>query len=82
MEKDGIDLSYIGKDTFNKNILQLKNDKKLLKLLSQNIQSFIDSIDENRKSLKKIIKELAKNSPMDHPFCFLRKYFKYTIFVS
>ena len=74
MEKDGIDLSYIGKDTFNKNILQLKNDKKLLKLLSQNIQSFIDSIDENRKSLKKIIKELAKNSPMDHPFCFLRKF--------
>ena len=73
MESGVIDLSYIGKDTFSKNISQLKNDKKLLKILSQNIQSFINSIDDNKVSLKKIIKELGKFSPMDHPFGFLKK---------
>jgi len=74
MEDGVIDLFYIGKDTFSKNISQLKNDKKLLKIFSQNIQTFINSIDDNKKSLKKIIKEMGKYSPMDHPFCFLKKF--------
>jgi hypothetical protein len=39
----------------SKNISQLKNDKKLLKIFSQNIQSFINTIDDNKKTLKKII---------------------------
>ena len=37
MKNRVIDLPYIGKDTYNINILQLKNDKKLLKLYFQNI---------------------------------------------
>lgn len=74
MENGVIDLFYIGKDTFSKNISQLKNDKKLLKIFSQNIQSFINTIDDNKKTLKKIIKEMEKYSPMDHPFCFLKKF--------
>jgi methyl-accepting chemotaxis protein len=74
MKNRVIDLPYIGKDTYNINILQLKNDKKLLKLYFQNIESFINSFDDNKKLLKKIIKELDKYSPMDHPFCFLKKF--------
>ena len=54
--------------------MQLKNDKKLLKLYSQNIQLLINSINDNRNSLKKAMKEMDKYSPMDHPFCFLKKF--------
>ena len=74
MKNNGIDLSYIGKDSFNINILQLKNDRKLLKIYSNNIQSFINSIDDNKKILKKLMKEIDKYSPMDHYFSFLKKF--------
>ena len=74
MEIHPIDVSNIGRETFNINIMQLKNDKKLLKLYSQNIQLLINSINDNRNSLKKAMKEMDKYSPMDHPFCFLKKF--------
>ena len=74
MKNEGIDLSYIGRDTFNINILQLKNDKKLLKLFLQEIQSFLNSIDEHNKVLKKLIMEIDKYSPMDHIFNYMKKF--------
>ena len=74
MKNEGIDLSYIGRDTFNINILQLKNDKKLLKLFLQEIQSFLNSIDEHNKVLKKLILEIDKYSPMDHIFNYMKKF--------
>ena len=85
MKNEGIDLSYIGKDTFTINISQLKNDKKLLKLYSQDIQLFINSIDDHNKLLKKIIVEIDKYSPMDHTFNFMKKFqiiikFQYSYF--
>ena len=74
MKNEGIDLSYIGRDTFNINILQLKNDKKLLKIYIQEIQSFLISIDEHNKVLKKLIMEIDKYSPMDHIFNYMKKF--------
>ena len=74
MENVGIDLFSIGKETFSKNIVQLKNDKKLLKLLSQNIQLFIKSIEDNKNFLKKISNEINKYSPIDRTFCFIKKF--------
>ena len=74
MENVGIDLFSIGKETFSKNIVQLKNDKKLLKLLSQNIQLFIKSIEDNKNFLKKISNEINKYSPIDRTFCFTKKF--------
>ena len=74
MKNEGIDLSYIGRDTFNINILQLKNDKKLLKIYIQEIQSFLNSIDEHNKVLKKLIMEIDKYSPMDHIFNYMKKF--------
>ena len=72
MKNEVIDLSYIGKDTFNFNISQLKNDKKLLKLYFQNIQLFMNAIEEHNKLLKKIIMEIDKYSPMDHTFNYMK----------
>ena len=74
MKNEGIDLSYIGRDTFNINILQIKNDKKLLKIYLQEIQSFLNSIDEHNKVLKKLIMEIDKYSPMDHIFNYMKKF--------
>ena len=58
MKNNGIDLSYIGRDSFNINILQLKNDRKLLKIFSNNIQSFINSVGDNKKILTYIFPNL------------------------
>jgi hypothetical protein len=74
MKNEFIDLSYIGKDTFNFNISQLKNDKKLLKLYFQNIQLFMNAIEDHNKLLKKIIMEIDKYSPMDHIFNYMKKF--------
>lgn len=74
MKNEVIDLSYIGKDTFNFNISQLKNDKKLLKLYFQNIQLFMNAIEDHNKLLKKIIMEIDKYSPMDHIFNYMKKF--------
>ena len=74
MKNEVIDLSYIGKDTFNFNISQLKNDKKLLKLYFQNIQLFMNAIEDHNKLLKKIIIEIDKYSPMDHIFNYMKKF--------
>lgn len=69
-----IDLPNIGKDTFSLNISQLKNDRKLLKIYSHNIETFLNSIDDCKKSLNKILKDISKYSPMDHPFSFFKKF--------
>ena len=74
MKNEVIDLSYIGRDTFNFNISQLKNDKKLLKLYFQNIQLFMNAIEDHNKLLKKIIMEIDKYSPMDHIFNYMKKF--------
>ena len=74
MKNEVIDLSYIGKDTFNFNISQLKNDKKLLKLYFQNTQLFMNAIEDHNKLLKKIIMEIDKYSPMDHIFNYMKKF--------
>ena len=74
MKNEVIDLSYIGKDTFNFNISQLKNEKKLLKLYFQNIQLFMNAIEDHNKLLKKIIMEIDKYSPMDHIFNYMKKF--------
>ena len=74
MKNEGIDLSYIGRDTFNFNISQLKNDKKLLKLYLQNIQLFMKAIDDHNKLLKKLIMDIDKYSPMDHTFNYMKKF--------
>ena len=74
LKNEVIDLSYIGKDTFNFNISQLKNDKKLLKLYFQNIQLFMNAIEDHNKLLKKIIMEIDKYSPMDHIFNYMKKF--------
>ena len=74
MKNEVIDLYYIGKDTFNFNISQLKNDKKLLKLYFQNIQLFMNAIEDHNKLLKKIIMEIDKYSPMDHIFNYMKKF--------
>ena len=74
MKNEVIDLSYIGKDTCNFNISQLKNDKKLLKLYFQNIQLFMNAIEDHNKLLKKIIMEIDKYSPMDHIFNYMKKF--------
>ena len=74
MKNEVIDLSYIGKDNFNFNISQLKNDKKLLKLYFQNIQLFMNAIEDHNKLLKKIIMEIDKYSPMDHIFNYMKKF--------
>ena len=74
MKNEVIDLSYIGKESFNFNISQLKNDKKLLKLYFQNIQLFMNAIEDHNKLLKKIIMEIDKYSPMDHIFNYMKKF--------
>ena len=74
MKNEVIDLSYIGKDTFNFSVSQLKNDKKLLKLYFQNIQLFMNAIEDHNKLLKKIIMEIDKYSPMDHIFNYMKKF--------
>ena len=74
MENHIIDLFDIGKDTFTKNISQLQNDKELLNALSQNIQLFINSTNDSKNSLKNILKEISKYSPIDQSFCFLKKF--------
>ena len=45
-----------------------------MKLLSQNIQLFIKSIEDNKNFLKKISNEINKYSPIDRTFCFTKKF--------
>ena len=63
------------KDIFNSFTQQLRNDKKLLKFYSQNIQSFINLNIEHKKSLMKIINEIDKYSSEEHQtFNFLKDF--------
>ena len=62
-------------NVFNKYILHLKHDKKLLKAYSHNIDSYININIEHKNSLTKIINELDKNSSLEnHPFHFFKDF--------
>ena len=63
------------KDIFNSFTKQLRDDKKLLKFYSQNIQSFINLNIEHKKSLMKIINDIDKYSSEEHQtFNFLKDF--------
>ena len=63
------------RDIFNSFTKQLRNDKKLLKFYSQNIQSFINLNIEHKNSLMKIINDIDKYSSEEHQtFNFLKDF--------
>ena len=62
---------------FNKYTSELKNQKKLLKIYSQNIQSYYNINNEHKNILLKEIKELDNFSSLEyHPFHFLKDFQK------
>ncbi len=69
-----IDIFYLGKNSFNSCFSQLKNDKKVLRLYSQHIEGYLNSIEENKNLLKNINRDIDKNISSDKPFCFLKKF--------
>ena len=69
-----IDIFDLGKNTFNSCFSQLKNDKKVLWNFSQNIEKYLNSLEENKGILQNINREIDKNSSVDRPFCFLKKF--------
>ena len=69
-----IDIFDLGKNTFNSCYSQLKNDKKILYLYSQNIEKYLDCIEENKNCLQNINRDIDRNSIGDKPFCFLKKF--------
>ena len=68
------DINDLGKNSFNIYISEIKNNKKVLKMYSTHIESYLNSIKEHKNLLKKICRDIDKNSPMDRPFCFLKKF--------
>ena len=63
------------KDLFNSYTSQLINEKKVLKIYSQNIQSFINLNKEHKDSLTKLFDESGKNCSMENnPFHFLKDF--------
>jgi hypothetical protein len=56
-----IDIFDLGKNTFNINLTQLKNYKKILKLYSEYIETYITSIKQSNDLLKNIKNEIKKN---------------------
>ena len=69
-----IDIFDLGKNTFNSCYSQLKNDKKILYIYSQNIENYLDCVEENKNMLQKIKRDIEKNSSGDKPFFFLKKF--------
>jgi hypothetical protein len=69
-----IDIFDLGKNTFNSCYSQLKNDKKVLRLYSQQIEDYLNSIEESKNILYNINRDIEKNSSIDKPFCFLKKF--------
>ena len=69
-----IDIFDIGKNSFNSCYSQLKNDKKVLRLYSQQIEDYLNSIEESKNILYNINRDIEKNSSIDKPFCFLKKF--------
>ena len=69
-----IDVFDIGKNSFNSCYSQLKNDKKVLRLYSQQIEDYLNSIEESKNILYNINRDIEKNSSIDKPFCFLKKF--------
>lgn len=63
------------KDLFNSYTSQLINEKKVLKIYSQNIQSFIHLNKEHKDSLTKLLDESGKNCSMENnSFHFLKDF--------
>lgn len=69
-----IDIFDLGKNTFNSCYSQLRNDKKVLWHYSQDIEKYLNSLEENKGILQNINREIDKNSSVDRPFCFLKKF--------
>ena len=69
-----IDIFDLGKNTFNSCYSQLKNDKKVLRLYSQQIEDYLNSMEESKNILYNINRDIEKNSSIDKPFCFLKKF--------
>ena len=69
-----IDIFDIGKNSFNSCYSQLKNDKKVLRLYSQQIEDYLNSMEESKNILYNINRDIEKNSSIDKPFCFLKKF--------
>ena len=69
-----IDIFDLGKNTFNSCYSQLNNDKKVLRLYSQQIEDYLNSIEESKNILHNINRDIDKNSSIDKPFCFLKKF--------
>ena len=75
MDNNELSHEKTDKDKFNSFTKQLRNDKKLLKFYSQNIQSFINLNTEHKKSLMKIINDIDKYSSEEHQtFNFLKDF--------
>ena len=69
-----IDIFDIGKNTFNLCYSQLNDDKKILKVYSQDIDSLLNLIEEDKNALTNIYRDIGKYSSIDKPFCFLKKF--------
>ena len=69
-----IDIFDIGKNTFNSCYSQLQNNKKVLKFYSQQIEEYLNSIEEHKNILQSINRDIVKNASIDKPFCFLKKF--------
>ena len=69
-----IDIFDIGKNTFNLCYSQLNNDKKILKIYSQNIDTLLNVIEDNKNALTNIFRDIGKYSSVDKPFGFLKKF--------
>ena len=69
-----IDIFDLGENTLNLCYSQLKNDKKILRLYSQDIDKLLNLVEDQKNALKKINREMAKNILIDRPFCFLKKF--------
>lgn len=69
-----IDLYNLGKNTFNSCFTQLNNDKKVLSHYSHCIEDYLSLIEENKNQLISINRNMDKYSPIDKPFCLLKKF--------
>lgn len=68
------DIFDLGENSLNLCYSQLKNDKKVLRMYSQDIDKLLNLVDDQKNALKKMNREMTKNILIDSPFCFLKKF--------
>ena len=83
-KKKSIDILELGQKDYNIHYNNLKSTKKSLKNDSTIIESFIKSMSDHKRSLKKIIEQIKQFSETEKPFPILKKieiiiklYYKY-----